>query len=111
MGLLKKIRGATLVETIVATVLILVIFVISSLIINNLFRNNLVRNTDAIETHLNLLEYRLQHNQVTLPYFEDYADWEISIEEPSRTSESAILIRAQKTNADKQVEKRILNEN
>ncbi|RXG11383.1 hypothetical protein DSM03_11720 [Leeuwenhoekiella aestuarii] len=111
MGVLKKIKGSTLVETIVATVLILIIFMISSLIINSIFRNNLTNNTAGIETHLTLLEYKLQLGQVTLPYFENYADWEVSIEKSSRTADDMLLMRAQKANSDKEIEKYILNEN
>ncbi len=80
MGLLEKIKGSTLVETIVATVLILIIFVISSLILNTIFRNNLNANTDAVETRLHVLEYQLNTDQLVLPYRETFEDWDISLE-------------------------------
>ena len=37
MALLKKIKAATLMETLVATVLIFVVFIMASAILNNLF--------------------------------------------------------------------------
>ena len=79
MVVLKKIKSATLVEAIIATVLIVVVFMIASLVINNLLLNNFSKNTHLVETRLNELEYQLQNEKIHLPYQEVYEDWEITI--------------------------------
>ena len=57
MVILKKIKASTLMETLVASVLIVVVFMISSMILNNLFSNTIKSNTRAIEAHINELQY------------------------------------------------------
>ena len=104
MDLLKKIKSSTLVETIVATVLILIIFVISSLILNTIFRNNLSANTDAVETRLHLLEYQLKTDQLVLPYREIFEDWDISLELINEQTPS-IQVLAQQEQSKKQITK------
>ncbi len=80
MVILKKIKSATLVETLIATVLIVVIFIIASLTINNILLNDFNRNTLSVENRLYELEYSLEHNKIELPYTEKYEDWDIIIE-------------------------------
>ena len=104
MGLLKKIQSATLVETIVATVLILIIFVIASLILNTIFRNNLNANRDAVEARLNVLEYQLANDQLVLPYAETFKDWEVSLERADGQPQR-IQVLAQQENSKKQITK------
>ncbi len=53
MVVLKKIKAFTLMETLVATVLIVIVFMISSMLLNNLFYNSIKDNTIAIDAHLN----------------------------------------------------------
>lgn len=80
MVVLKKIKGSTLMETLVATVLIVAIFMISSMILNNLFSNALSSRTDAIEAHVNELHYLYLNNSLEVPHYEDFGNWNISVE-------------------------------
>ena len=80
MDRLKKLKASTLLETLVATVLILVIFIISGLILNNLAKNMFQNNNQAIKTQLHKLNYLSQHKKIQLPYKASYKDWEIQIE-------------------------------
>lgn len=79
MALLKKIKSATLIETLVATVLIVVVFVVTSLILNNLLFNSFSRKTHDVETRIYELEYQLQYNVIKLPYREEFGKWEIDL--------------------------------
>ena len=94
MVVLKKIKSATLVEALIATVLIVVIFMISSLVINNLLLNNFSKNTHQVETHLNELEYKIQNNEIHIPYNEVYEDWEIKIIRESSEGNEGIVMSA-----------------
>ncbi len=78
-------------ETLVATVLIVVIFMLSSMLLNSLFANTMVRDNKGIKQELLLLEYQLGHNRFPLPYESEWENWQISIwSEGERTVLSAI---------------------
>lgn len=81
MALLKKIRSATLIEALVATVLIVIVFVVASVILNNLLLNSFSRNTHAVENRISELEYQLQYKAIQLPYKEEFEKWDIVLEE------------------------------
>jgi hypothetical protein len=79
MVILKKIRSATLVESLVATVIILVVFFMASMVLNNLFSNVIKSNTIDIENYCNELEYLYQHQKIKPPYQDTYLNWDIQI--------------------------------
>jgi len=79
MVILKKIKGSTLMETLIATVLIVIIFMLASMTLNNLFSNTINNSTQAIKTHLNELEYLEKNIQLQLPYTETFQSWNVTI--------------------------------
>jgi hypothetical protein len=80
MALLNKIRSATLIEALVATVLIVVVFVIASLILNNLLLNSFSKNTHAVENRLFELGYNAENDLMKFPYAEEFKNWDIKME-------------------------------
>ena len=80
MVVLKKIKGSTLMETLIATVLIMVIFVVTSLILNNLFSNSIKNNKRGISAKLNEIEYLYFNHEISAPYYDDYEQWYIRLE-------------------------------
>lgn len=108
MDVLKKIKSATLVESLVATVLIVVIFVVSSLVINNLLLNGFNNNTTEIENRLYELEYEYQNKKIKLPYNESFQDWEISI---SKVSDPNSIIKTTEFKAQKAQSKKVIIKN
>ncbi|SFW21458.1 hypothetical protein SAMN02927921_00607 [Sinomicrobium oceani] len=82
MALLKKkypsVRASTLMETLVATVLIVVIFMVTSLILNNLFSGSLKENTRNIDMRLEELSYTISRHRIKVPYDEEAGNWIIS---------------------------------
>lgn len=113
MDVLKKIKSATLVESLVATVLIVVIFVVSSLVINNLLLNGFNTNTTEIENRLYELEYEYQNQKIKLPYNEVFQDWNITISKVNQSNEIIKIIefKAQKPQSNKMIIKNRLDEN
>ncbi|SHI86152.1 hypothetical protein [Aquimarina spongiae] len=79
MAILKKIRGATLIETLTASVLIIIVFMIASLSFNNIFNNHIKRDQSGINNRIKELHYLTIHQKIKLPYVEDYNDWEIQV--------------------------------
>jgi hypothetical protein len=110
MVVLKKIKSATLVEAMVATILIVIIFVIASLVLNNLVLNTLSKNTHQIECRLNELEYDLQNHTIKLPYDEEYEDWKIAIQKDKIQSNEWLIIVASNKKTNKEVIRKRIHE-
>ncbi|MBR9914709.1 MAG: hypothetical protein GYB32_07770 [Algicola sp.] len=104
MVILKKIQGSTLMETLIATVLIMVIFIVSSLILNNVFMNTMNENLGNIKAHLNELEYQFINDKLTIPYYDDFQDWEIHAKYKGTTEKEKVIFSALNTITGKQVE-------
>jgi hypothetical protein len=85
MVILKKIKSATLVETLIATVLILVVFLMASMIINNLFFNTFHHKKELLVNRLDELEYNYINRSIKLPYVEEIDNWDIEIFELNNT--------------------------
>lgn len=81
-------------ETLIATVLIMVVFIVSSLILNNLFSNSIKNNTRGITAKINEIEYLYKNGKITLPFYDDYGFWEIKFE----TSDKSGLVNINATN-------------
>lgn len=79
MDVLKKISGATLMETLVATVLIVVVFMVSSGVMNSLFLSTVLNSDQRVRQELAQLTYLYQNKQLSLPYYSEYESWEIAI--------------------------------
>lgn len=94
MVVLKKIKSATLIEALVATVLIVILFVIASLVLNNLVLNTFSKNTHAIENRINELEYEIQNKIIKLPYQENYKGWDINVALETISSKKTISVIA-----------------
>ncbi|WP_299112277.1 hypothetical protein [uncultured Winogradskyella sp.] len=105
MAVLRKIKASTLMETLIATVLIMVIFIVATMILNNLFSSGINNNTRAITAKLNEMEYIYKNDKITLPYYDDYNEWEIVIQ--SIKDSEKINIRAYNTATKKTLEKEI----
>jgi len=80
MDVLKKIKASTLMETLVATVLLVIVFMVASLILNNTFSNSIKKDTSTIESTLNEYEYLYFNNKIEVPFSLDQDNINISIE-------------------------------
>lgn len=114
----KRVKAATLMETLVATVLIVVIFMVTSLILNNLFAGMVKGNTREIETRLDKLEYKLKNNTLKLPYSETFGAWDISVAVEGRglygntpvsgEGYKEVAMEAKRSNNDKKMERKVI---
>ena len=52
---------------------------VASLSFNNIFTNHAKRDQGAIENRIKELEYLVIHQQIQLPYIEDFGNWEIEM--------------------------------
>ena len=67
-------------ETLVATVTIVLVFILSSMILNNLFSSTVNGSTQAIENHLNELQYLQLYKQIKLPFTDTFQNWDILVD-------------------------------
>lgn len=107
MVVLKKIKGSTLMETLVATVLIVIIFMISSMILNNLFSNSIKNNTRDIEAQLSELQYLYENDKLTIPYNDDFNEWQIIVDSYKENNLTIIEFEAVNSNTSKTVLKEV----
>lgn len=103
MALLKKIRSATLIESLVATVLVVIVFIVASLVLNNLLLNSFSRNTHVVESRIFELEYGRQHNTIILPYNEEFGNWKIELKMEQTESKNILISRAVNKNNGKEI--------
>ncbi len=101
MVILKKIKAATLIETLTASVLIIIVFMIASLSFNNIFTNHIKRDQSSIENRIKELEYLVIHDRLKLPYTEDFGTWEIEI--ISKNEKKMILYSQNDISKEKQL--------
>lgn len=103
MDVLGKIRSATLLETLVASAIILVVFIVGSLSVNNIFLSSIKKDTREFDARVNELEYMTLHQSISIPYYEDTDAWDMAIE----NSGDAIQLTALNKNNKQETIKRL----
>ncbi len=92
-------------ETLVASVLIVVVFIVASMILNNVFMNSIKSDTHAIESYMNELEYRYRSGTLTVPFNDDFEGWEINVDYDNSTGIDAVIFTAQNNLTNKNIER------
>ncbi len=95
-------------ETLVATVMIVIVFMIASMILNNLFSNTIKSNTRAIDAHLNEVQYLYLNDKIKTPYFDEFKDWQISVTLFKSEGANLVQIEGKNPNTNQTVTKELL---
>ncbi|MCR8667514.1 hypothetical protein NO995_07470 [Aestuariibaculum sp. M13] len=95
-------------ETLVASVLIVVVFMLSSMVLNNIFSNVINGKTRDIEVFITEQEYLYQNGLLKLPFQDDFKEWHVSIIKEDKQNQ--VFIEAIHTQTQKGIN-RILNSN
>ncbi|MBW8201962.1 hypothetical protein K1F36_19225 [Muricauda sp. W52] len=103
MAVLKKIKGSTLMETLVATVLIVVVFMMASMTLNTLFVTSMEQNDGPIKQELLFLQYRYAHRKLSLPHYDEQEHWEIKVEQQTWHDREQVIFSAMNTRNDKEI--------
>lgn len=109
MVVLKKIKASTLVETITASVIIIIVFSIASLTLSNVFVATINNDTNQLENHLYKLEYQYINNKLSVPYNETYENWELSVFKVEENNYNWILFKAENRTTKKKVLRKKIN--
>lgn len=94
MVVLKKVRSATLVEIMVASVIIVIVFLIASLSVNNIFRGTINSDDSSLRNRINELTYFVQNDKIEIPFYEERLLWDIVIE--NRGKENIMEVKNKK---------------
>ncbi len=103
MVVLKKIRAATLVETLIASVIIVVVFMIASMSLNNIFKGAIKGNDTQFQNRIKELSYLYKNDKINFPFYEDTNNWEITIEKQN----GEIILYSENKNTSKSQQIRI----
>ena len=103
MALLKKIKAATLMETLVATVLIVLVFMIASMVLNSLFASSIRANEKQARAYLLHLQYQHQNGGLELPYNEVLDSWQIQVYQMEEQGAAQILFTARDSSIRKEI--------
>ena len=79
MVILRKISGATLVEALLASVIVLVVFFMASIILNSSFKSSLQSTTMNIDNRVRELLYQFENGNLETPYYEETVIWSLSL--------------------------------
>ena len=90
----KKLRASSLVEVLVASVIIILIFAIASMTLNNVFQSSIQGNTHSINTHLNKLMYLYEHDKIGKDYQERFKDYDITFSKLIEKDQAYVVIEA-----------------
>ncbi|MFD0963848.1 hypothetical protein [Pseudofulvibacter geojedonensis] len=105
MVVLKKIKASSLMETLVATVLIVIVFMLASLTLNNILYNSTRKETGKINVHINELHYNYIHKQIEVPYYSSFKGWKVSIEK--NEEDKLLYLEAKHSETNKIIERKI----
>jgi len=91
-----KLKASTIVETLIASLIIIIVFSIASLTLNNVFKSTIKKDKTLVQYRLNKLSYLLQNNKLSIPYNEEYEGWEISIKNSNSDTDNSLNLIAKK---------------
>ena len=100
-----KIKASTLVETLVGTAIIVIIFTVATLTLNRVFKNVSKNNTLKIDNQIFKLKYLQHHQKITLPYLDDFENWEIEMsnEQIDNKTYTNIIVKNKQTEKTKTI--------
>lgn len=78
MVILKKVKAASLVETLIASVIIVIVFMIASFSFNNVFVNSIKKEDSVLQNRLKEITYFSRHDKQEFPFYEEGDYWQIS---------------------------------
>ena len=104
----KKKKGSSLIETLIASVLIMIVFGISMVTVGNVLERTVKSNTRFIDNELNRLEYLYLNGMIATPDVIEKGDWQIHIEKEKDGNLIYLILRAKNKKSLKEKERKIL---
>ena len=90
-------------ETLVATVLIVVVFMMASMTLNALFATTVKNNDEGVRQELFFLQYQYGHGKLSVPYYDEWDEWDIKVEERVWQGTDQVIFSAVNTSNDREL--------
>lgn len=97
-------------ETLVATVLIVIVFMVASMVLNSLFAGSVVRNDDEVKQELMKLQYLYDHNKLEVPYYDELGSWSLEVKRESWQSVGQLIFSAVHSETAREISFTVLDE-
>ena len=81
MVVLKKIRSATLMETLTAVLIVVVVFLVASASLQNIYGAEVKNNDDVFRNRIKELKYLANNGKLSYPFLEDTKAWNIYLQQ------------------------------
>ena len=104
----KKVNASSIVETVTASVVILIVFGIAMMTIANILESTVKRNTNALDKELNKLEYLLKYQKIQIPDIIETDEYTVEITLEKQSDQSYVLLKARSKKNNKKKTRRIL---
>ena len=101
MVVLKRIMSSSLIETLIASVIIITVFMIASISFINIFSNELRAKDDRLQSRIREIKYYAKYDQLNYPFYEERKYWIIS--GVNNISEVEFLVKNKRTNSEKKI--------
>lgn len=94
-----KVKGSSLIETLIATIIIMIVFGIAMMSVTNILENTVKNSASKIDTELNKLTYRYHHGLIKVPDVIQSGQWSVELKKVKEGALDYVLFQAtHKTN-------------
>ncbi len=98
---LHKVKGSSLVETITATIILMLVFAIAITSIGNIMERTARNKSSVLDKELNRLEYLYHHGKVSVPDVLQESSYQLSIDREKEGELTYIVLRARSNSTSK----------
>ncbi len=89
-----KLKGSSLVETLLATVIILIVFGIAMTTVMNVLERTIKTDTSKIDSELNKMTYQYHHGFIKVPSEEKIGLWNVEISRELKANVAYVIFKA-----------------
>ena len=108
MDSVKKVRASSLVETLIATVVIMIVFGIAMATVSNLLERTVRSNTRLIENELTKLEYLYRNGKVKVADQVEFQNWIVEVTQEKEGKLNFVVFKAKHKINSKEKRRRIV---
>ncbi|AWX45702.1 hypothetical protein HME9304_02729 [Flagellimonas maritima] len=97
-------------ETLVATVLIVIVFMVASMVLNSLFVGSFLHNENQVREELLQLQYQYQYGKLEIPYNDEVGAWNIAVKKEDWDTFNNIIFSASHNESNAKITFEVLDE-
>lgn len=102
----KTLKGSSLTEVLIASVIILTVFGIAIATLDNVLFSSIKNKSSFIKTELNQLVYQYKHGALKLPYASEEEKWTITTIKTSENNIDIVIFQASNSETKQKISKK-----